>query len=68
MKLVLLSPKMKLALPLLPKTKTALLLLPKMNTNGLSKFCILSVFIFCKHFVFELKYFIRLKFKFEFEF
>ena len=49
----LLLPKMKMALQLLPRTKMALLLPPKIKTNGLSKMCVLSVFIFYKHSIFK---------------
>ncbi len=58
LKLVLLllpRPKMKLVhlLLLLPKMMLFLLLLPKMKMNGRSKICVLSVFIFYQHSIFE---------------
>ncbi len=50
---LLLLPKMKMTLLVLLKRKMALLLQPKMKPNGLSNICVLLVFIFYKHCVFE---------------
>ncbi len=49
----LLLPKMKMTLLMLLTRKMALLLPPKMKMNRLSKICVLSIFIFYKHFIFE---------------
>ncbi len=56
MALMLLPPKMEMALLLLPKMKLALLLPPKTKTNGLSKIRVLSVFIFHQHSILNKKY------------